>query len=194
MSAGLAVGAVTFSEQLPLNNKKIFQLYWHFCTLFGELSLFLFPSTPPVKVDRARPFLSAGEMHPEKEFWSNPGTLLVLTFCSVWVMVALWLPLLGSGSWPAKGIIKLRLCPEQVIFGVGGIERGDGSPYFPPPPNQQAVETQKLFLARGSPESWAVNTRLVFPPQLFAAVHVVTHIKDENGYQRVMEAHLEKLL
>lgn len=63
-----------------------------------------------------------------------------------------------------------------------------------PPRNQQAVETQMLFLARGSPESWAVNTRLVFPPQLFAAVHVVTHIKDEDGSQRVMEADLEKLL
>ena len=76
-------------------------------------------------MDRAGPFLSAGEMCPEKEFWPNPGTLLVLTCCGIWVVVALWLPLLGSGSQCAKGIIKLGLCSEQVILGVGGIERGD---------------------------------------------------------------------
>lgn len=60
--------------------------------------------------------------------------------------------------------------------------------------HQQAVETRWLFLAGGSPESWAVNTRLVFPPQLFAAVHIVTYIEHENASQKVMEAHLEKLL
>lgn len=47
--------------------------------------------------------------------------LLVLT-CS-WAVVAVWLPLLVSGSQCAKGIILL--CSEQVIPGVGGIERGD---------------------------------------------------------------------
>jgi len=40
------------------------------------------------------------------------------------------------------------------------------------------------------PESWAVNTRLVFPPQLLAAVLIVTPRKDEKTSQRVKEGHL----
>lgn len=60
--------------------------------------------------------------------------------------------------------------------------------------HHQAVETQRLVLVGGSPESWTITSRLVCLLQLFAAEHVVTHMKDENASQRVMEAHLEKLL
>lgn len=53
--------------------------------------------------------------------------------------------------------------------------------FFP----QQAVDTQRLFLAGAAPECWAANTRLLSPPGLSP---VVTPRKDENASQRVTPA------
>lgn len=95
-----------------------------FVHFLQQLSLFLLPSALPVKMDRARPFISEGEMCPEKEIWSNTGPLLVLMCWGVWAMVVLWLPLVVLGSKHGKGI-KFRMYPEQIILGAGRTGRGD---------------------------------------------------------------------